>query len=71
MVTVTGAHTTFPNTPETDAMPTVWHTVSYSDSSGESRTAYLRAKDPSTAISMAKRLDETQLLTFDKKPVSN
>lgn len=49
-LSATGAHTTNKNTPETDLLPEVMHTVEYTTPKGDSGTIQIMAKDPQDAL---------------------
>lgn len=70
MVQATTARTTFRNTPETDLMPEVYHTVTWS-SDHTSGVAYVKAKDPQDAIRQInhKRLED--MGAYSTMPLSN
>lgn len=70
MVQATTATTTFQNTPETDLMPEVYHTVSWS-SEKTSGVAYVKAKDPMHAIRIINNKSETEMIDYAVKPASN
>lgn len=54
-VTHLSAHTTNSNSPETDAMPRVWHTVNGVGPDGSDMTIQIYATDPMDAITTARR----------------
>jgi hypothetical protein len=60
-VTATSAHTTNANTAETDLLPEVMHTVSYSTSDGECGSVQIMAKDPMDAIRKVNRMQVSDL----------
>jgi len=63
-----GARTTFPNTPETDKEPMVYHTVTYSIDHGESQKAYIMATEPGDAINRVNRMTVEQVSQYNVKP---
>lgn len=71
MVQAFRAGTTFPNTPETDMMPQVYHTVHYTSSKG-SGVAFIKAADPGEAISKINGMSEEHVERwYSIKPLSN
>ena len=70
MVQASTAQTTFRNTPETDLMPEVYHTVTWS-SDKTSGVAYVKAKDPMHAMRIINNKSETEMLDYAVKPDSN
>lgn len=52
---VISASTTYPNTPETDLLPRVMHTVSYTDGQ-QVKEMQVNATDPLDALDIVRRL---------------
>lgn len=71
MIQAISARTTFRNTPETDLMPTVYHTVNYSTETGAEGIAYVRAKDPQDAIRQINHMRQEDMSAYSIMPLSN
>ena len=63
MFRVVSAHTTNPNTPESDKLPRVMHTVSIRfDGETEMKEVQLMAADPLDAMDRVRLMDQEHLL---------
>ena len=71
MIRATAAQTTFRNTPESDAMETVFHSVRYSSSTEEEGIVYVRAKDPRHALKIVNGMTQAEIPAFLTKPLKN
>lgn len=64
MVTATGARVAQPNTPLTDKLPKVCHSVDYTDEHGICGMVYVMAKDPLDAIRQINHMKKEDVLSL-------